>query len=98
MLALFPGSVSTVLVRGEVLLFRSRAIPAITRDHGDLPSLDHHAIHAKDALLGFALGDRFRLQQRSAFPPEVFKLALVARAIEMEQISLIGGGVVGKPL
>src|SRR5258708_3870431 len=69
---------------------------AITRDHGD--SSDHHAIHPKNAFLRLERRNRLRLNQRRVLPPEVFELAFVACAIEVQQVGLVGGRVIGEPL
>src|SRR6185312_16154849 len=75
-----------------------REEPILNRCYPAWSSSNNHAIHSEDALLWLEFRNRFRLDQRNAFPPEVFELVLIARAIEVEQVSLVGGGLVGKPL
>src|ERR1700722_19742829 len=60
--------------------------------------LNHDPIHPERSSCGRELRDGFGLNGRRVVPPEALRIALLAAAIEMQQISPITRAVIRKPL
>src|SRR5882762_3393013 len=58
---------------------------------------DHNSIHAEGSPLRSKAWNRPRLYQRSVAGPEGVEITLLSCAIEVQQVGLITGSVVGEP-